>query len=60
MFYGHFHRAMLEVKEGVIYVCVGALGLSPEGVERSYAILDEHSVTVKSLESGRELVKYNI
>lgn len=60
VFYGHFHRAMLEVKEGVIYVCVGALGLSPEGVERSYAILDEHSVTVKSLESGRELVKYDI
>lgn len=60
VFYGHFHRAMLQVKDGVIYVCVGAIGLSPEGVERSYCVLDEHSITVKTLEGGKELVKYDI
>lgn len=60
VFYGHFHRAALEVKEGVIYVCVGALGLSPEGVERSYAILNEHSITIKTLEGDKELIKYDI
>ena len=60
VFYGHFHRAMLQVKDGVIYVCVGAIGLSPEGVERSYCVLDEHSITIKTLEGGKELVKYDI
>lgn len=60
VFYGHFHRAMIEERDGVIYVCVGALGLSPEGVERSYAILDEHSVTVKTLEGNKTIIKMNI
>ncbi len=58
VFYGHFHRASLEVKDGVIYVCVGAIGLSPEGVERSYAILDDDSIVVKTLEGGKELIVY--
>ncbi len=60
VFYGHFHRAMIEERDGVIYVCVGALGLSPEGVERSYAILDEHSVTVKTLEGDKTIIQFNI
>ena len=60
VFYGHFHRAMIEEKDGIIYVCVGALGLSPEGVERSYAILDEHNVTVKTLEGDKTIIKMNI
>lgn len=60
VFYGHFHRAMLEVKDGVIYVCVGALGLSPEGVERSYAVLDERKIEVKTLQGGKTLIEYYI
>ncbi len=60
VFYGHFHRAMLEEKDGVIYVCVGAIGLSPEGVERSYAILDEHSITVKTLEGDKTIIQMYI
>lgn len=60
VFYGHFHRAMLEVKEGVIYVCVGALGLSPEGVERSYAVLDERKIEVKTLQGGKTLIEYDL
>ncbi len=60
VFYGHFHRAMIEEKDGIIYVCVGAIGLSPEGVERSYAILDEHSVTVKTLEGDKTIIQMDI
>lgn len=60
VFYGHFHRAMVEEKDGVIYVCVGAIGLSPEGVERSYAILDDHSITVKTLEGDKTIIKMDI
>ncbi len=60
VFYGHFHRAMLEEKDGVIYVCVGAIGLSPEGVERSYAILSEHSITVKTLEGDKTIIQMYI
>ena len=60
VFYGHFHRAMIEEKDGVIYVCVGAIGLSPEGVERSYAILDEHSITVKTLEGDKTIIQMDI
>ena len=51
---------MIEEKDGVIYVCVGALGLSPEGVERSYAILDEHSITVKTLEGDKTIIQMDI
>lgn len=60
VFYGHFHRAMIEEKDGIIYVCVGAIGLSPEGVERSYAILDEHSITVKTLEGDKTIIQMDI
>lgn len=58
VFYGHFHRASLTEKDGVRYVCVGALGLSPEGVERSYAVLDESKVTVKTLEGNETLLEF--
>ena len=60
VFYGHFHRASLTEKDGVRYVCVGALGLSPEGVERSYAILDGDKVTVKTLEGGNVILEFAI
>lgn len=60
VFYGHFHKASLTEKEGVRYVCVGALGLSPEGVERSYAVLDEHKVTVKTLVGAKTLLEFEI
>lgn len=60
VFYGHFHRASLTEKDGVRYVCVGALGLSPEGVERSYAIIDEDKVAVKTLTDGKTLLEFAI
>lgn len=60
VFYGHFHRPSILQKDGVIYVCVGAIGLSPEGVDRSYAILEEHSVTIKTLEGDKTVAETNI
>ncbi|MDE7372791.1 MAG: phosphodiesterase [Clostridia bacterium] len=60
VFFGHFHRASLTEKDGVRYVCVGALGLSPAGVERSYAVIDEHKVTVKTLEGGNVILEFAI
>lgn len=60
VFYGHFHRASLTEKEGVRYVCVGALGLCPEDAERSYAILGEDNVIVKTLTDGKELLSFKI
>ena len=58
VFYGHFHRAKLTDVDGVRYVCVGALGLSPDGVERSYAVLDEHKLTVKTLVGDNTLIEF--
>ena len=58
VFYGHFHRAMLTIRDGVAYICVGALGLSPEGAERSYAVVDQSGVTVKTLEGDKTLIEH--
>ena len=55
VFFGHFHRQIVEVASGVTYVCVGALGLAKDGVERSYAIVDESGVKIVSLETKRVL-----
>lgn len=52
VFYGHFHRPQITVKDGIVYVCVGALGLSAEGVPLAYAILDEDMITLKTLDGG--------
>lgn len=60
VFFGHFHKASLTERDGVRYVCVGALGLSPAGVERSYAVIDENKVTVKALESGSVILEFAI
>ncbi len=60
VFYGHFHRASLVEKDGVRYVCVGAIGLSPEGVERSYAVLSEDKVTVKTLDDDKTLIEFTV
>ena len=60
VFYGHFHRASLTEKDGVRYVCVGALGLSPAGVERSYAVIDDNEVVIKALEGGSVILKFAI
>lgn len=60
VFYGHFHKPNLTDVNGVRYVCVGALGLSPDEVERAYAILDESRLTVKALEGGKTLIEFEL
>lgn len=60
VFYGHFHRPYIKEKDGVIYVCVGAIGLSPDGVDRAYAVLDDRKISIYSLQDGRELASVNI
>lgn len=60
VFYGHFHRAAVEEVDGVIYVCVGALGMPKPDTVRSYAIVDEHEVTIKALETGDIILRFDI
>jgi len=49
VFYGHFHKASIEEKNGLTYICVGALGLCKDDTVLSYTILDEDKITIKSL-----------
>lgn len=60
VFYGHFHRAAVEEVDGVIYVCVGALGMPKPDTVRSYAIVDEHEVTIKALETDKDIFRFDI
>ena len=60
VFYGHFHKAALTEKDGVKYVCVGAIGLSPEGVARSYAVIDENKVCVKTLVGDETIIEFEV
>lgn len=54
--YGHFHRPSVEDVDGVKYVCVGAVGMSPEGVERSYAVYENGRISVYTLDGSRLLL----
>lgn len=60
VFFGHRHVARGEKRDGVTYVCVGAIGMSPQGIERSYAILDEDKVSVKTLVGDKTLFEFAI
>ncbi len=58
VFYGHFHVPSVTVKNGVTYICVGSVGLPFKGSARSYAILSENGVEIKTFE-GDVLDKIN-
>lgn len=60
VFYGHFHNPRYSVIDGVRYVCVGALGLSPEGAQRAYAAVDDRNVRVVALDGGETLIEFDI
>lgn len=47
VFYGHFHKPSIEEKEGIVYVCVGSIGMNPEGVPKTYVVLDEDKFAIK-------------
>ena len=55
MLYGHFHRPSVKDVDGVKYVCVGAVGMSPEGVEKTFATIENNKLTIWTLEG--ELVE---
>ncbi len=57
VFYGHFHKPFIGERNGVIYVCVGAIGLSPEGVDRAYCVLDDKTITIHSLIDNRVILE---
>ncbi len=59
VFYGHFHRPSVVVKEGIIYVCVGSIGMNPDGVPKSYAVLDEDKISLISFD-GDILAEYSL
>ena len=59
VFYGHFHKPSVTVVDGVHYVCVGSVGIPFDGTPKSYAVLDEDKVTLKSFE-GEELASFTL
>lgn len=60
VFYGHFHKADVCQIDGVIYVCVGAIGMPKADTVRSYAVVDEHEISVKSLVGEDVLFRFEI
>ena len=60
VFYGHFHKANVCEADGVIYVCVGAIGMPKADTVRSYAVADEHEISVKSLVGEDVLFRFEI
>ena len=59
VFYGHFHKPSVTVADDVHYVCVGSVGIPFDGTPKSYAVLDEDKVTLKSFE-GEELASFTL
>ena len=59
VFYGHFHKPSVTVRDGVHYVCVGSVGIPFDGTSQSYAVLNEKDVTLKSFE-GETLAYFDL
>ena len=59
VFYGHFHKPSVTVRDGVHYVCVGSVGIPFDGTPQSYAVLNEKDVTLKSFE-GETLAYFDL
>ncbi|NCA67023.1 MAG: phosphodiesterase [Clostridia bacterium] len=47
--YGHYHTALLEIREGIIYINPGSLAL-PKDDNYSYCIIEDNVITIKSLD----------
>lgn len=60
VFFGHRHIQLCEKRDGVTYICVGAIGMPLAGVERSYAIFDEDKIQVKSLVGDKVLLEVKL
>ncbi len=60
VFYGHFHKPSHAEVEGVHYVCVGAIGICPADVKRSYAVVDDGKVSVLPLDGGEQILSFEL
>lgn len=60
VFYGHYHTPKIEEINGITYICVGAIGLCPEGMQKTYSILDEHKIVIKTLDSDEIVLELTI
>lgn len=60
VFFGHRHIQWCEKRDGVTYICVGAIGMPLKDVERSYATLDEDKIQVKSLVGDKVLLEVKL
>lgn len=60
VFFGHRHIQQCEKRDGITYICVGAIGMPLKEVERSYAILDEDKIQVKALVGDRTLLEIKL
>lgn len=50
VFYGHYHVPKITRQDGVTYICVGSIGLPFGGSARTYVLLTEDSLQLKSFE----------
>lgn len=57
--YGHFHTGFIEKKDGVTYCNTGSLSIPKNGTEKSYVILEDGKLYLKSVE-GKILASENI
>jgi putative phosphoesterase len=57
VFYGHFHVPSIKIKDGIVYVCVGSIGMNPEGVPKAYSVLDEDKIALIAFD-GEVLDEY--
>lgn len=53
LFYGHFHTGFIKTQNGKIFVNVGSVSLPKNDTPNSYAILDENSITLKTLDGKK-------
>lgn len=53
VFYGHFHVPEISERDGIKYVCVGSVGMNPEGVPKSYAVLTEKDVSLYDFDKNK-------
>ncbi|MEG2687971.1 MAG: phosphodiesterase [Clostridia bacterium] len=50
VFYGHFHKPLVTVKNGITYICVGSIGLPFDGSKPTYAVIDEKKIVLKTFD----------
>lgn len=60
VFYGHYHEPSIKEKNGITYICVGAIGMSKDGTPKTYAILDEEKLVIYTLDGSEKLLEFDL